>query len=67
MYLSFKSVFPWFFWEWYYFGPKYWLFAFFPRGLIEGTVTARVLSSRKRREEDRIGQSQPFLEQTFSG
>jgi hypothetical protein len=34
---------------------------FFLRGFTEGTVTARVLSSRKRREkEDRIGASQPF-------
>jgi hypothetical protein len=39
----------------------------FLRGLIEGTVTAKVLSSRKRREkEDRIGESQPFRERTLS-
>jgi hypothetical protein len=33
----------------------------FSRGLLEGTVTARVLLSQKQREkEDRIGESQPF-------
>jgi hypothetical protein len=33
------------------------------RGFIEETVTAKVLSSRKRREkEDRSGESQPFRE-----
>jgi hypothetical protein len=37
------------------------------RGLIEETVTAKVLSSRNRREkEDRIGESQPFRERTLS-
>jgi hypothetical protein len=35
--------------------------------LIEGTVTAKVLSSRKQRgKEDRIGESQPFRERTLS-
>jgi hypothetical protein len=39
----------------------------FSRGLIEGTVTAKDLTSRKRREkEDRIGDSQPFRERTLS-
>jgi hypothetical protein len=38
-----------------------------PRGLIEGTVTSKVSSSRNRREkEDRIGESQPFRERTLS-
>jgi hypothetical protein len=42
-------------------------FAFFPRGLTEGTVTAKVLSSLERREkEDRIGESQPLRERTLS-
>jgi hypothetical protein len=37
------------------------------RGLIEGTVNAKVLSSRNRREnEDGIGESQPFRERTLS-
>jgi hypothetical protein len=37
------------------------------RGLIEGTVTAKVLSPRKGKEKkDRIGESQPFREQTLS-
>jgi hypothetical protein len=36
-------------------------------GLTEGTVTAKVLSSRKRREkEDRIGESQPFRKRISS-
>jgi hypothetical protein len=35
------------------------------RGLIKGTVTAKVLSFQKRREkEDRIAESQPFRERT---
>jgi hypothetical protein len=34
---------------------------YFKRFNIEGTVTAEVLSSR-REKEDRIGESQPFLE-----
>jgi hypothetical protein len=39
---------------------------FFLRGLIKGTVTAKVLSFRNRREkEDRIGESQPFRERTL--
>jgi hypothetical protein len=39
----------------------------FLRGLIEGTATARVLSSRNRREkEDRIEESQPFRERNLS-
>jgi hypothetical protein len=38
----------------------------FKRGLVEGTVTAKVLSSQKRREkEDGIGESQPFRERTL--
>jgi hypothetical protein len=38
-------------------------FSFLFLGLMEGTVTAKVLSSLKRREkEDRIGESQPFRE-----
>jgi hypothetical protein len=33
----------------------------FSRGLTEGTVAAKVLSSRNRREkEDRTGESEPF-------
>jgi hypothetical protein len=37
------------------------------RGLIEGTVTAKVSSSRNRRNKvDRIGESQPFQERTLS-
>jgi hypothetical protein len=38
----------------------------FLRDLMEGTVTTKVLSSRKRREkEDQIGESQPFRERTL--
>jgi hypothetical protein len=34
---------------------------------MEGTLTAKVLSSRNRVErEDRIGESQPFQERTLS-
>jgi hypothetical protein len=40
---------------------------FFLRGLTEGTVTAKVLSSRKRREkEDRIAESQLFRKRALS-
>jgi hypothetical protein len=39
----------------------------FSRGLIAKTITAKVLSSRKRREiKNRVGESQPFREQTSS-
>jgi hypothetical protein len=38
---------------------------FFPRDLIEGTVTAKVLSSWNHREEDKIGESQLIREQTL--
>jgi hypothetical protein len=42
------------------------LFTLEKRGLIEETVTAKVFPSRNRREkEDRIGESQPFREQTL--
>jgi hypothetical protein len=44
-------------------------FSFFSRGLIEGIVTTNngeVLSFKNRREKDRIGENQPFQEQTFS-
>jgi hypothetical protein len=38
----------------------------FLRGLIEGTVTAEVLSFRNgKKKEDRIGESQPFRERTL--
>jgi hypothetical protein len=44
---------------------KYWRDKLFL--LTEGTVTARVLSSRNRRKkEDRIGERQPFRERTLS-
>jgi hypothetical protein len=36
------------------------------RDLTEGTATPKVLSSRKRKENDRIGESQPFRERTLS-
>jgi hypothetical protein len=37
------------------------------RVLIEGTITVKVFSSRKRREkEDRIGESQNFRKPTLS-
>jgi hypothetical protein len=41
-------------------------FFIFLSGLIEGTLTVKVLSSGKRREkEDRIGESQPCRERAF--
>jgi hypothetical protein len=40
---------------------------FFWRGLIEGIVTAKVVSSRNwRKKKDKIGESQPFRERTLS-
>jgi hypothetical protein len=50
----------------YEISPYYVRVGFF-RGLIEGTVTAKVLSLWKRREKkDRIGESQPIRERTLS-
>jgi hypothetical protein len=49
-------------------GTTHFLLIGFFKGLIEGTVTAKVLSSQNRREkEDRIGESQPFQERIRSG
>jgi Predicted metal-dependent hydrolase (urease superfamily) len=48
------------------FNPAVVVALFFSRGLIKGTVTAKVLSSRNRREkEDRTGEGQKFREQTL--
>jgi hypothetical protein len=43
------------------------LVTFFKEVLVEGTVTAKVFSSRKQKEKrDRIGESQPLREEYLS-